>query len=39
MAIRTFGFYLAAVLLGVLLAVAFVFLVPAIPPPLVYEQF
>lgn len=30
---------LIAVILGILLAVAFVAVVPAKPPPLVYEQF
>lgn len=37
--LKTLGLYSAAILLGLLLAVAFIYLVPAIPPPLVYEQF
>jgi len=39
MAIRTLGLYAAAILLGLILAMAFIYIVPADAPPLVYEQF
>lgn len=39
MDIKRASLYLIAILLGFLIAVAFVYYVPAVPPPLVYEQF
>jgi hypothetical protein len=39
MGIKRIGLYLAAILIGLFLAAAFIYAVPAVPPPLVYEQF